>query len=49
LYRVDLSPSVEFKLSRIIGKLSLPQRLSWTFHEESSRKDGSVTVRSIAE
>jgi hypothetical protein len=29
-YRVDLSPTVEFKLSRIMGKLSLPQRSSWT-------------------
>ena len=32
-----------------MGKWSLPQRSSWTFHEKSRRRDGSVTVRSIAE
>ena len=49
LYRVGLSPTVEFKLSRIMGKWSLPQRSSWTFHEKSRRRDELVTVRSIAE
>jgi hypothetical protein len=40
-------PIVELKLSKVIGKWSLLQRSPWTFHENSRRRDGSVTVRSI--
>ena len=47
LYRVGLSPTEEFKLSRIMEKLSLPQRSSW--HEKPRRRDGTVTVRLTAE
>ena len=47
LYRVGLSPTEEFKLSRIMEKLSLPQRSSW--HEKPRRRDGTVTARLTAE
>ena len=47
LYRVGLSHTVRFKLSRIMGKWSPSQRSSWTFQEKSRRRDGLVTVRSI--
>ena len=49
LCHVGLSPTVEFMLSRIMGKLSFAQRSSWTFYYNSRRSDGSATVRSIAE
>ena len=48
VYRVGLSRTVELKFSRIMAKLSLPQRTSWTFRDKSRRSNGSVTVRSIA-
>ena len=33
----------------IIGKWSLPQRSSWTFHEKSRYSDGSQMLRSIVD
>jgi ribosomal protein L32 len=42
LYRVGLSPTVECKLSRIMGKWSLPQRSSWTFHEKSNQRPRQI-------